>query len=94
MQGPAVPAPPHSPARKLDSLSAEEVCTLVFYLDLGKYEARFRNYPVNGAMLAKAKDAQLRELGVEAEMHREELLRRIEEFVATGVPQEKFVSGP
>ncbi|KAJ1495324.1 armadillo-type protein [Baffinella frigidus] len=58
------------------------------HLDLGKYEAGFRALPVNGAMLAIADHDDLREAGVEAGMHRKELMRRLEEFRVGGVPLE------
>lgn len=89
--GPVVTAQPHSTPRDLDTLSAVEVGTLLWNLELGKYETRFRECPLNGAMLAKVNDADLVEVGVEVGVHRKELLHRIREFLASGVPQEKLV---
>ncbi|KAJ1480464.1 hypothetical protein T484DRAFT_1810684, partial [Baffinella frigidus] len=75
-------------ARKLASLSVDEVCTVLASLGLGKYEAGFRELPVSGAILATVDDADLREAGMDAGMHRKALLRHIQEFQAGGVPPE------
>ncbi|KAJ1477792.1 armadillo-type protein [Baffinella frigidus] len=74
--------------RQLASLSVEDVCILMSHLDLGRYEAGIRALPVNGAMLVTADDAGLWEAGVVAGIHRKELLRRLKEFRAEGVPLE------
>ena len=80
--------------RKLASLSVDEVSNLLSNLDMGKYEAGFRALPVNGAMLATADDADLREAGVEFGMHRKALLHRVKEFGECGVCQDLIVSSP
>jgi hypothetical protein len=48
--------------RTLASLSVEEVCALLHRLDLGKYDAGFRAFPVNGSVLAAAEEQDLEEV--------------------------------
>mmetsp|Transcript_53759 Transcript_53759/g.128145 ORF Transcript_53759/g.128145 Transcript_53759/m.128145 type:complete len:349 (+) Transcript_53759:204-1250(+) len=86
---PETGAAEHPPtARKLASLSVDEVCTVLASLEMGKYEAGFRAGPVSGAILAHVDDAGLREVGMEAGMHRRALLQHVDEFRAGGVPLE------
>ena len=56
--------------RSITSLSVEEVCGLLHSLDLGKYDAAFRAFPVNGSQLGLTTDEDLREVGIESGMHR------------------------
>jgi hypothetical protein len=87
-------AQPPATTRKLASLSVEEVCTVLWNLDLGKYEAVFRAVAVSGVILNTVNDDGLREVGVETGMHRTALLHHVKEFQAGGVPPELLVSSP
>ncbi|KAJ1481787.1 armadillo-type protein, partial [Baffinella frigidus] len=91
-------AEPPPTARKLTSLSIDEVCTLLWNLGtqlsnaLGKYEAGFQAVPVSGAVLATMNDEGLREVGVDMGVHRTALLHHVAEFRAGGVPLELLAS--
>ena len=82
-----------STTRQLKSLSVEELCGLLTTLDLGKYAAAFRAFPVNGSQLSVATYMDLLEVGVASGMHRRALLQRIEQFNKGGVPVNLLLGG-
>ncbi|KAJ1469721.1 hypothetical protein T484DRAFT_1850640, partial [Baffinella frigidus] len=85
--------PPRPATRKLASLSVAEVCGLLPALDLGKYAAAFRAFPVNGSQLGVAADEDLEEVGVASGMHRRALLQRVQQFLEDGVPLTLLADG-
>jgi hypothetical protein len=78
--------PTRGPVRSLPSLSADDVAALLRKLELGKYAAAVRDFPMRGADLADATDEDLKEAGVSAGVHRRALLKQVTELARDGVP--------
>jgi hypothetical protein len=72
--------------RPLASLTVDEVCRLLAFLELGKAAEMFREAEFNGEDLAAATDQDLQDVGMKMTVHRTRLLNRVKEFVANGVP--------
>ena len=72
--------------RPLASLTIDEVCRLLSFLELGKAAEMFRDADFNGEALAGASDQDLQDVGMKIGTNRARLLNRVKEFVANGVP--------
>jgi hypothetical protein len=70
----------------LVSLSAQEVTSLLHAVELGRYASSCASLPMRGADLDAADEADLKEAGVTAAVHRRSLLRQIASWRAEGVP--------
>ncbi|KAJ1472259.1 hypothetical protein T484DRAFT_1841005 [Baffinella frigidus] len=77
---------PGGAPRLLDSLTVEEVCRLLYFLGLGDSAPKFRDADFKGKDLAGASDQDLENIGMVTAVNRTRLLKRVEEFVANGVP--------
>jgi len=80
--------PPQQDAdtRPLVSLTVDEVCHLLAFLELGNSATKFREADFNGEALAGASDKELKDIGMVSGANRTRLLHRVKEFVANGVP--------
>jgi hypothetical protein len=72
--------------RPLASLTIDEVCRLLSFLELGKAAEMFRDADFNGEALAAATDQDLQDVGMKLTVNRARLLNRVKELVANGVP--------
>jgi hypothetical protein len=72
--------------RPLATLTVDEVCRLLAFLELGNSVPKFREADFNGRALAGASDQELKEIGIVSSANRARLLHSVKEFVANGVP--------
>jgi len=82
----SAPPPQGGDTRPLDSLTVDEVCRLLAFLELHKFVSQFREEGFNGDALAAATDQDLQDVGMKIGANRTRLLNRVKEFVANGVP--------
>jgi len=82
----SAPPPQGGDTRSLASLTVDEVCHLLAFLELGNSATKFREADFNGEALAEASDQELKEIGIVSGANRKRLLNRVKEFLANGVP--------
>ena len=80
------PLPQGGDTRPLASLTVDEVCHLLAFLELGNSATKFREADFNGQALAEASDQELKDIGIVSGANRKRLLHHVKEFVANGVP--------
>ena len=68
--------------RPLATLTVDEVCRLLAFIELGSSVPK----DFNGEDLAAASDKDLKDAGMKIDANRTRLLNRVKEFVANGVP--------
>ena len=82
----SAPPPQGGDTRLIASLTVDEVCRLLAFLELGNSATKFREADFNGEALARASDQDLQEIGMVPRANRLRLLNSVKEFVANGVP--------